>query len=96
MDLNCSHKILFFSPGSSSDLSVVKCYIQVLQILLVQLPHPGKQLTLHASTRSLLRLYFILISHGAVGGLTAQVHGTFLLTITIFMSTNCLVQLMTE
>lgn len=26
--------------GSSSDLSVVKCYIQVLQILLVQLPHP--------------------------------------------------------
>lgn len=36
--------ITCYVSGSSSDLSVVKCYIQVLQILLVQLPHPGKQL----------------------------------------------------
>ena len=27
-------------------MPVVKCYIQVLQMLLVQLPHPGKQLSL--------------------------------------------------
>ena len=57
------------SPGSTSDLPVVKCYIQVLQMLLVQLPHPGKQLSLqifHPNNSDWLKLqeftkYFPLI-----------------------------------
>ena len=33
---------IVFSLGSSPDLAMVKRYIQVLQILLVQLPRPSK------------------------------------------------------
>ena len=34
--------LIVFILGSSPDLVMVKRYIQVLQILLVQLPRPGK------------------------------------------------------
>ena len=62
-----SNHVLF--TGSTSDLPVVKCYIQVLQMLLVQLPHPGKQLSLqifHPNNSDWLKLleftkYFPLI-----------------------------------
>ena len=72
MDLNCFHKILFFFSGSLSDLFVVKCYIQVLQILLVQLPHPGKHFLVCPGV-DLQALLYMFIS--------CQVHGTFLLAI---------------
>ena len=47
------------SPGSTSALSLVKCYIQVLEILIVQLPHPGKQLSLQHQLTKTVRIHSI-------------------------------------